>query len=230
MTTSPASSARDELTERVRANLARLRARIAASAPDPARVRVVAVTKTFGVAEVEVAAAVGLRDVGENYVEELCDKRAATTTPSLSWHYLGVLQSNKIARAARCADVLCGVARVKELERIASIRPGATLYVQVDFTGEGRRHGAPPTQVGPLVARARALELDVAGLMVVAPTESRAARAAFAATDALAAEFGVRERSMGMSEDLELACELGSTEVRVGRALFGPRVPPGRLA
>jgi uncharacterized pyridoxal phosphate-containing UPF0001 family protein len=66
--------------------------------------------------------------------------------------------------------------------------------------------------------------------MVVAPRERRAAREAFRTTVSLAEEFGVRERSMGMSEDLELACELGSTEVRVGRALFGPRLLGGGLA
>jgi pyridoxal phosphate enzyme (YggS family) len=230
MTTSPASFASDELHARVRANLTRVRARIAASAPDPTRVAVLAVTKTFGVAEITVALELGLTDVGENYVEELCDKHTAVPEATLRWHYLGVLQSNKIAKAARCADVLSGVARVKELERLARIKPGATVDVQVDFTGEGRRNGAPPSEVGALVRRARELELDVRGLMVIAPPEVAAARRAFARTVALAEEFGVRERSMGMSDDLELACEFGSTEVRVGRALFGPRLPGGHLA
>lgn len=230
MTISPASSASDELLERVRANLARVLARIAASARDASVVRVVAVTKTFGVAALEAAVALGLTTFGENYVDELCEKRVAVTAPGVSWHYLGVLQSNKIATAARCADVLCGVSRVKELERLATVKPGACVDVQVDFTGLGRRNGAGVGEVGALVTRARELELDVRALMVVAPTDPSAARAAFTTTASLADEFGVRERSMGMSDDLELACELGSTEVRIGRALFGSRPPPGHLA
>jgi uncharacterized pyridoxal phosphate-containing UPF0001 family protein len=230
MTTSPVSSAEPEFVERVRANLASVRRRIDASAPDPSSVRVVAVTKTFGLDAIAVAASVGLTTFGENYVEELCEKRAATTDRAFTWHYLGVLQSNKIARALRCADVLGAVAREKELVKIAALRPGATIDVQVDFTGEGRRNGAPAHEVGALVSRARDLELEVRALMVVAPRDPGAARVAFAATAALAEEFGVRERSMGMSEDLELACALGSTEVRIGRALFGSRPLEGRLA
>ena len=230
MTTSPASSARHELEARVRANLTVLRARIAEHSADPSAVRVVAVTKTFGAAEIEVAASVGLTTVGENYVEELCEKREATSDLALTWHYLGALQSNKIARALRCADVLCAVARAKELEKISSLKPGATIDVQVDFTGEGRRNGAAPSEIGALVRHARVLGLDVRGLMVVAPKDPNAASTAFSTTASLAEAFGVRERSMGMSEDLELACELGSTEVRIGRALFGPRPPAGRLA
>jgi len=230
MTTSPASSAKPELIERVRANLAVLRERIARSAPDPNAVRVVAVTKTFGVDEITAAAQLGLTTLGENYVDELCEKRALTAGLALTWHYLGALQSNKIARALRCADVLCAVAREKELEKIASLKPGATIDVQVDFTGERRRNGATPSEVGALVERARTLELDVRALMVVAPRDPSAARVAFSTTTSLAEAFGVRERSMGMSEDLELACELGSSEVRIGRALFGPRSPGGDLA
>ena len=83
MTTSPASFASDELHARVRANLTRVRARIAASAPDPTRVAVLAVTKTFGVAEITVALELGLTDVGENYVEELCDKHTAVPEATL---------------------------------------------------------------------------------------------------------------------------------------------------
>jgi len=224
MTTFPASSASEELLERVRANLARIYDRIEASGRDRASVRVVAVTKTFGIDEILAAVALGLTTVGENYVDELCEKRHATETLPLSWHYLGALQTNKIARAASCAEVLCAVAREKELTRIAGLSPGKLVDIQIDFTGQAQRNGAAPEDVEGLVARARALDLNVRGLMVVAPLGDAAARAAFGMTNALASDLGVTERSMGMSDDLELACELGSTEVRLGRALFGPRV------
>ena len=229
MTTSPASSASAELLDRVRANLARIRERIEDSGRDAQSVRVVAVTKTFGVEYVAAALALGLTSFGENYVNELCAKRKAASASAASWHFLGKLQSNKIARALRCADVLSSVARVKELERIAALSPGQVIDVQVDYGNDLGRNGAAPGDVGEIVRRARELELNVRGLMVVAPRGEKATRQAFLATNALANEWGLVERSMGMSDDLELACELGTTEVRLGRALFGPRLSKGRL-
>jgi uncharacterized pyridoxal phosphate-containing UPF0001 family protein len=227
MTTSPAFSA-NELLERVGANLEAVRERIAATGRDPRSVRIVAVTKTFGVEEVLAAGELGLTHFGENYVEELCAKRDAA--PEATWHYLGALQANKIARVSTCADVLSGVAREKELTKLAALSSASALDIQVDFTGRAERNGVPPEDVPHLVSRARELNLNVRGLMVVAPPEAYAAREAFVRTVALADALGLRERSMGMSEDLEIACEAGTTEVRLGRALFGPRVLPGRLA
>jgi hypothetical protein len=227
MTTFPASSA-NELLERVGANLVVVRSRIAASGRDPESVRIVAVTKTFGAHEVLAASELGLHHFGENYVDELCAKRGVA--PEATWHFLGALQANKIARVAACAEVLSGVSREKELTKIAALASKSTLDIQVDFTGRAERNGVAPEDVEHLVSRARELNLNVRGLMVVAPPEPSAAREAFARTVALADSLGLTERSMGMSEDLEIACEAGSTEVRLGRALFGPRVLPGRLA
>jgi len=229
MTTSPASFAEDPYVALVAANLAQVRARIASTGRSVDDVRVVAVTKTFGVEAVQAAAAVGLGDVGENYVDELEEKRAQCVDAPLRWHYLGALQTNKIARVCRAADVVCGVSRERELDRIASHGPATEIYLQVDFTGAATRNGAAPSEIAALVARARALELDVRGLMCVAPPESDGAREAFSMTTRLADEFALVERSMGMTEDLEIACELGSTEIRVGRALFGARVVPSPL-
>ena len=189
-----------------------------------------AVTKTFGVDVVRAADALGLRDFGENYVDELCAKRAALDEADVTWHFLGALQTNKIARALGCAEVLSGVSRAKELGRIADIKPGATIDVQVDFTGAAKRNGAPPGEVERLVGRARELNLNVRGLMVVAPPGEQQTRAAFAETVALADQLGLKERSMGMSDDLEIALEQGTTELRLGRAIFGPRRPAGALA
>ena len=223
MTTSPASCADDELNELVRANLDDIRQRIRATGRTLESVRIVAVTKTFGPPAVRAAAAAGLESVGENYVRELLEKRAATPDLKLSWHYLGALQTNKMNRLATSADVLCGVSRVKELDFLAAHGVVATLYVQVDFTGLPGRHGALPNQASLLVKRARELGLSIRGLMTVAPPDVAGAREAFRATRALADELGVAERSMGMSDDLELACQYGTSEIRVGRALFGPR-------
>jgi PLP dependent protein len=230
MTTFPASSASDAFSERVSANLDEIHRRIESTGTDPASVRLVAVTKTFDADAVRVAYALGLRHFGENYVEELCEKHSALEVDDTTWHYLGALQTNKIARALRCADVLSGVSRARELEKIASLDAGATIDVQVDFTGEAQRNGASPDEVEGLVTRARELNLNVRGLMVVAPPGEERTRAAFASTTALADVLGLTERSMGMSEDLEIALEQGTTELRLGRALFGPRQPLSALA
>ena len=223
MTTYPASCADDELNELVRANLGDIRRRIRATGRTLESVRIVAVTKTFGPAAVRAAAAAGLQSVGENYVQELIDKRAVTADLTLSWHFLGALQTNKVKRLAGSADVLCGVSRVKELDSIAAHGVCAALYVQIDFTGLPTRRGAPPDQAATLATRARELGLSIQGLMTVAPPDGAGARQAFQATRALADKLGIVERSMGMSDDLELACQYGTSEIRVGRALFGPR-------
>ena len=223
MTTSPASSVSDALAQRVAANLIGVHRRIASTGREPSGVRIVAVTKTFDVAHVRVAAALGLSAVGENFVGELCAKRDAAMDVSVAWHYLGALQTNKIQRIVACADVICGVSRLKELERIADHQSDQAVYVQVDFTEAVGRNGAAPKDVEALVGRGRTLGLDVRGLMTVAPMDRQGARRAFGATRSLTDDLGLVECSMGMSDDLELACELGSSEVRVGRALFGPR-------
>ncbi len=224
MTTSPASSADARLFERVLRNVEAARQRIAASSPTPERVRIVAVTKTFGPQAVRAAVAAGIGVVGENYLAELESKRQALEDLDVRWHFLGALQSNKIARAARAADVLCGVARAKEIARIAAVAPGSTIYVEVDVSEIATRTGASVPEAAALVLEARRLGLDVKGLMTVAPPDPTGARVAFEAVRELADQLGIVERSMGMSDDLEIACEYGSTEVRLGRALFGSRV------
>jgi uncharacterized pyridoxal phosphate-containing UPF0001 family protein len=229
MTTSPASFASDELLGRVRANLTRVQERIASTGRDLAGVRIVGVTKTFASSYVRIASVIGLRSVGENYVDELCAKRSEAADEPVTWHYLGALQSNKIHRVLECADVVCGVSRPKELEKIASYDRTRVVYVQVDYTGAAGRNGADPREVARLVQRGRELGLDVRGLMTVAPVDPDGARAAFRATSALADDLGLVERSMGMSDDLEIACELGTSEVRIGRALFGARAGIGPL-
>lgn len=230
MTTSPVSCASPDDVRRVADNLAEVRRRIVAAGAVPSAVSVVAVTKTFDVAMVRVAAAAGLVDVGENYVEELDAKRTQTRDLPLRWHYLGALQSNKIARVVANADVVSGVSRAKEIHKIAAARPGVTIDVQVDVTGARGRNGSPVSEVAALVALARAQELDVRGLMIVASPDPVVASAQFAIVDVLARQLGLRGRSMGMSDDLELAVANGSNEVRVGRALFGPRTAPRALA
>jgi uncharacterized pyridoxal phosphate-containing UPF0001 family protein len=115
---------------------------------------------------------------------------------------------------------------VEEGETIAARAPGASVLVEIDTTGMAQRNGASPDAVPALVAALRALGLAVHGLMVVGPPGSpEAARPAFRTAAALARDLDLRELSMGMSDDLEVASAEGSTMVRVGRALFGERPP-----
>jgi uncharacterized pyridoxal phosphate-containing UPF0001 family protein len=116
------------------------------------------------------------------------------------------------------------VARVVEAEAIAGRAPGACVLVEIEVSGRDGRNGCSPAEAGALVDRCRALDLDVRGLMVVAPPGGvEVARAAFRTTARLGAALGLAELSMGMTGDLDVAVEEGSTMVRVGRALFGPR-------
>jgi uncharacterized pyridoxal phosphate-containing UPF0001 family protein len=230
MTTFPASFASPDDVQRVAANLAEVHRRIFSAGGDPLCVGVVAVTKTFALTMVRAAAAVGLTAMGENYLDELEQKRRGVSELSLRWHYLGALQSNKIARIVAAADVISGVSREKEIRKIAAFREGVTIDVQVDLTGAAQRNGADVTEVAQLVHVAREEGLDVRGLMTVASPDALAAQEQFARVDALAGELGLGGRSMGMSDDLELAVAHGSTEIRVGRALFGPRTSPTALA
>jgi uncharacterized pyridoxal phosphate-containing UPF0001 family protein len=111
-----------------------------------------------------------------------------------------------------------------EGEAIAGRSPGASVLVEVEVSGLAGRNGCPPEAVAGLVRSLRSCALDVRGLMVVAPPgPAEVARAAFRTTARLAADLGLTELSMGMTNDLEVALEEGATMVRVGRALFGAR-------
>jgi PLP dependent protein len=226
ISTSPPSSASDEVARRLTA----VRTRIERAGGDPARVRVIGVTKGFGPDTVRAAYDAGLRDLGENYAAELVAKAAATAENQAEdpvvWHFLGTVQRNKVPRLAPIVGLWQSVARVAEGERIARVAAGAGVLVQVETTGLPGRNGCAPSAVGELVARLADLGLDVRGLMTVAAPGPAAAKAAFEAVGRLADHLGLEERSMGMSDDLEAAVAAGTTMVRVGRALFGERPAP----
>jgi len=220
ISTSPPSSASDEVAQRLTA----VRLRIERAGGDPARIRVVGVTKGFGPEAVRAASGAGLRDLGENYAGELVAKAAAVGGAGAPvWHFLGAVQRNKVQALAPIVGLWQSVARESEGARIARFAPGASVLVQVDTTGLPGRNGCPPPEVGDLARRLADLGLDVRGLMTVAAPGPAAAREAFTAVGRLADQLGLEERSMGMSDDLEAAVAAGTTMVRVGRALFGER-------
>lgn len=188
--------------------------------------RVVGVTKGFGLEAVSAARQAGLTDLGENYAAELVEKAAADSEDAgVVWHFLGAVQRNKVAQLAPLVGVWESVARAAEGERIARFAPGARVLVQVDTTGLPGRNGCAPSEVDALVSRLADLGLDVRGLMTVAAPGATAAKEAFESLGRMADRLGLEERSMGMSDDLEAAVAAGSTMVRIGRALFGARPP-----
>lgn len=203
----------------------RLHERIAAAGRDPGGVKVVAVTKGFGVEVVRSALAAGLVDIGESYVQELVVKAAELGgPPAPNWHFVGRLQRNKVRKAAPYVSLWHSVDRLPLGAEIARRSPGAAVLAQVDLTGEVTKGGCPAADLPDLVNGLGELGLDVRGLMTIGPQgPPDAARPAFAELSRLADRFGLPERSMGMSNDLEVALENGATMVRVGSALFGPR-------
>jgi len=194
----------------------------------PEEVLLIGVTKMVAPDAVEAAAAAGLTDFGENYVQEMERKRARAQ--EATWHYLGRVQRNKATRIAEASDLIHGAEPGRATERMATLgrergRPVPVL-VEVDFTGH--RVGVDPAEAERFVTYLVDLEgLDVRGLMTVPPQDERA-RPYFEKLrelrDGISGRLpAVSELSMGMSGDFEDAVEEGATMVRVGTAIFGAR-------
>lgn len=210
----------------VTAALAEVRDRIEASGRPPGEVRIVAVTKGFGVDAVLAAHDAGLVDCGENYAQSLLDK--VDEAPSATrWHFLGPVQRNKVKALAPHVALWQGIDREAAGAEVARRAPGARVLVQVNLTGAPGRPGCGWSDAPALVDRLRELGLDVQGLMGVAGRDRDEARQQFRRLAALAGRLGLPERSMGMSGDLEVAVQEGATTVRIGTALFGAR--PGTV-
>jgi PLP dependent protein len=201
--------------------LGRLRERIAGAGGT--EVDVLAVTKGFGPEAVHAALAAGLHRVGENYAQELVAKREALSLAEV--HFIGRMQSNKVRSLVDVVDVFESVDRRSLIEELARRIPGATVLIQVNSTEEPGKGGCAPDHVADLVGLASAAGLHVDGLMTVGPTHGgpEAARSGFRVVRRLVDDLGLRQCSMGMSDDLEVAVAEGSTQIRVGTGLFGER-------
>ncbi|HEX2382274.1 MAG TPA: YggS family pyridoxal phosphate-dependent enzyme [Acidimicrobiales bacterium] len=207
----------------IRANAERVRDRISNAGGDPSAIGLVAVTKGHPAETVRAAVDAGLTDFGENYAQELVAK-ADIIDMDLRWHYIGRLQRNKVRSVAPLVDLWQSVDRLRTGEEIARRQPQASVLVQINLTDDPGRGGTKPGLAAGLVEGLRDLGLDVRGLMAVAPIGDEAtARAGFRIVRELADRMALAERSIGMSEDLEAAVREGTTMVRVGSALFGPR-------
>ena len=224
------------------ARLDAVRARIASAAirggRSPETVRLVAVSKTFDAGAVRAAHAAGQVDFGENRVQEALAKQAATADLPLRWHLIGHLQTNKANKVPGAFAAVQSVDSLELLERLARAAAAASqvlpVLIQVDLAHEATKSGLDEAELRGLLARARDLAgIRVDGLMLLPPyaDDLEQVRPWFrrlrGLRDTLLDE-GVpaeqlRELSMGMSHDFEVAIEEGATMVRVGSAIFGSR-------
>jgi PLP dependent protein len=222
----------------IRANVERVRERIARAAERAGRrpddVLLIAVSKTVEVGRIRSAVAAGITALGENRVQEAKEKVAALGRP-VPWHLIGHLQTNKVKDALALFDVIHSIDRLelaRECDRRA--RPSERVVdalLEVNVGGEASKSGFAPGDVAAALEATAALDhLRIRGLMAIPPVVERAddARGWFRELRALAERHGLKELSMGMSADFEVAIEEGATMVRVGTAIFGAR--PARPA
>jgi len=229
----------------LRTRLADVCARIARAAGragrDPASVTLIAVSKTFPPEYVRAAAEAGQVDFGENKVQEARQKMDQTSDLQIRWHLVGHLQTNKVKKACGF-DVVHSIDGAELIDRLDRAAEAAgrrlDLLVQVDLAGEATKHGAREEELTAIFEAARAARASrIVGLMLLPPAvdDPDAARPYFRALrdvrDRLLGRgvdaSSLKELSMGMSHDFEVAVEEGATLVRVGTAIFGSR-PPGQ--
>ena len=204
-------------------------------------IQLVAVTKKFPAEAIRDAYALGLRDFGENYVQEFETKRGELPDwPDARYHFIGHLQSNKSKKAAEIFQVIHTLDSAKIARRLNDDfesrgalhaghppgHPGIEVLIEVKLSTEPAKAGVAPGEAPALVEAIRGCpHLRLLGLMTMPPwsEEAERSRPYFARLRELAAKNGLQHLSMGMSHDLEVAIEEGATIVRVGTALFGPR-------
>ena len=210
----------------IRERISAVSEQIAAATSRP--VDLVVVTKTHPQEVVLAVAEAGARFVGENYAQEVRDKASAleaVRASGVSVQFIGQLQTNKVRMIAGLVDCVASVDRAALVDEIAKRMPSTRIHLQVNATGETSKGGCLPDALPELITRARDQGLYVDGLMAVGPTSAREdeTRAAFRCVDELASEHDLPIRNYGMSGDLNIAIEQGSSMVRVGSAILGSR-------
>ena len=209
----------------VAANLASVRERIVRAGGNPEDIAIVAVTKGFGPEACREAMEAGLRTLGENRVQEALGKMASVE--GAEWHLIGHLQTNKVKQAAGRFALIQSVDSVHLAEAIARFGASQAVLIEVNVAREPQKSGADPASAVELLKAASSL-LDVRGLMAMGPAQGDP-RPAFEELRRLRDEAQQRLGkalpilSMGMSGDFEAAVASGSTMLRLGRVLFGPR-------
>ena len=218
----------------IAANIRSIRDRIAAAAAsagrDPAEITLVGICKTFPPSLVAEAHRAGLRHFGENRVQEAAEKIPGLSylEPHPTWHMVGHLQSNKVKAALELFDIIESVDSVRLGQAIARHTGGRRVPVllEVNVSGEASKYGLAISELPEALRSLQGLpELEVKGLMTVAPMaqDLETVRPVFRRLRELRDRLGLRELSMGMTDDFGVAIQEGSTMVRIGRAIFGAR-------
>ena len=192
----------------------------ASSAP----VAIIAVTKTFGHDAIRAAVTAHCDAVGENYAQEVLAK-VEESPIGLPIHFIGAIQSNKVRQLAPYISLWQGVDRESVISELGKRAPGAEVLLQVNTTNEETKSGVRPQDVESLLTAGVKAGLTVRGLMTIGPTSGDRgdAEKAFLSLRSLADSLHLPECSMGMSDDYRVAVECGSTMIRIGSRLFGPR-------
>jgi hypothetical protein len=217
----------------IEANVREVQRRIARACErshrSPGEITLVVVTKEVGISAIRAAFDCGLRDFGENRVQEAEDKigQLSDLKPDVTWHMVGHLQSNKAKTAVELFDVIHSVDSVR-LAEILSRRAEKTLPVllQANVSGEATKSGFAVNEIAVVVEEIRQLpNLRLVGLMTIAPlaAETEEVRPVFRKLRELRDSLRLEHLSMGMTDDFEVAIEEGATMLRIGRAIFGDR-------
>ncbi|MCR5286500.1 MAG: YggS family pyridoxal phosphate-dependent enzyme [Saccharofermentans sp.] len=233
----------NELLEKLGENIAKVRADIRscciAAGRDPEEITLIGVSKVFPVEYAEAAAAAGLKDLGENRVQELMPKieRFSSLDLDVNWHLIGTLQKNKVKYVIGKTKLIHSVNTVELAEEISRRSFGnnvtTRILLQANVSGEESKHGFAPHELKPALDNVMDMPgIEVCGLMTMAPIETYEgeAREVFARTRVIFDDLASYVKSdswkilsMGMSQDYKSAILEGSTHIRVGTAIFGDR-------
>ena len=185
-------------------------------------VTIVAVTKGFDRSAIECAARIGLGDIGENYAQELQEK--SPLPEGMRGHFIGRIQRNKVRKVASSVSLWQSVARPEILIEIAKRSERPQALIQVVAADDSTKDGVGPSEIENMLEVAQLHGVEITGLMTIGVLgDAERTRESFAQTARLADEFGLAERSMGMSGDYRDALAAGSTMLRLGSLLFGQR-------
>jgi len=182
------------------------------------------VTKGFGVGEVQAMLEVGLTKVGESYAQEILEKAKSITDDRLDWHMIGRIQRNKVRKLSETVDLWHSVDREELIAEISKHKSDSKILIQVDMNDRHEQGGCSPENVPNLIEFASDKGVKVEGLMTIGVDHDiEATKNIFSELAKLSKKMGLKEISMGMSNDFEIAIDYGATILRVGRSIFGER-------
>ena len=182
------------------------------------------VTKGFGVREVQAMLEVGLTKIGESYAQEILEKRKMVTDNRIAWHMIGGVQRNKVRKLSETVDLWHSVDRKELITEISKYQKNSKILIQVSLNDRHKQGGCSPENVPDLIEFASDKGINVEGLMTIGVDQDiDATKNVFAELGKLSEKMGLKEISMGMSNDFEIAIDYGATILRVGRSIFGER-------